>query len=407
MVTQANPATTSCTATAESVMIRDSMSAVPRIFAMPLTFLTGKPATGQRPLRLTPGIHLAAATVSVLIGLSLSWVAMAGGGWWLLLLIVGWAMTLHGARNARMMVYHQAAHRNMWARPRRDQVVGRIVAGVLLVQDFSRYRTEHVLDHHAVHHMTVRDPTVQAFLIGLGLRPGMTRREMWRRLIVHKLLSPTFHLSFLIGRIQSYFAPASWRQRLLTLTVYGAVIALAVRFDAWVFLLVAWVLPMTFFYQVSNTLRLCVKHTFPSPAATERRGRGYFASLTNAILIGERAPDREVSGRLRRLRGWARWWLRMLTVHLPVRYLVLTGDTVVHDFHHRHPMSREWADYIFARQADIDAGHRGWPPYREIWGLVPAINLVFESLSRADPQEYDRARIPEVSGRSVFSAFDD
>ncbi|MFF5218062.1 stearoyl-CoA 9-desaturase [Micromonospora sp. NPDC000442] len=407
MVTQQQGTTLAYTPTDESVSIRDSMNALPRVLAMPLTFLTGKPHTGQRPLRLTPGFHLWAATASMVGGLVVSWAALANGGWWLLLLLLGWSMTLHGARNLRMMMYHQAAHRNMWARPRRDRVVGRLVAAALMVQDFDRYSTEHVIDHHAVHHMTVRDPTVQAFLIGLELRPGMTRRQMWRHLVRHKLLSPVFHLNFLLGRIQSYFAPASRSLRVATVAGYAAVVALAVNFDQWVFLLVAWVLPMTFFYQISNTLRLCVKHTFPGPEVTERRGREYFASLTNAILIGERTPVDRSGGPLRRAARWFRWSLRMLTVHLPARYLVLTGDTVVHDFHHRHPMSRDWANYIFARHADIEAGHRGWPPYREVWGLVPAINLVFDSLGRADPQEYDRARIAQVSGRSVFSAFDD
>ncbi|RIV41486.1 fatty acid desaturase [Micromonospora radicis] len=407
MVTQTQGTTLAYTPTDESVSTRDSMGRLPGVLALPLTFLTGKPHTGQRPVRLTPGLHLWAATASMLAGLAVSWVALWRGGWWLALLLVGWSMTLHGARNLRMMMYHQAAHRNMWARPRRDQLVGRLVAAALMVQDFSRYSTEHVIDHHAVHHMTVRDPTVQAFLIGLELRPGMSRRQMWRHLILRKLLSPTFHLNFLLGRVQSYFAPASWALRLTTVAGYAAVVGLAVWFDQWVFLLVAWVLPMTFFYQVSNTLRLCVKHTFPAPEVSQRRGREYFASLTNAIMIGERAPTDAPGGPLRRAARWARWWLRMLTVHFPARYLVLTGDTVVHDFHHRHPMSRDWANYIFARQADIDAGHRGWPPYREVWGLVPAINLVFDSLRHADPQEYDRARIAQVSGRSVFSAFDD
>jgi len=97
----------------------------------------------------------------------------------------------------------------------------------------------------------------------------------------------------------------------------------------------------------------------------------------------------------------------MLFVHAPTRYLVLTGDTVVHDYHHRYPSSREWADYLFARKRDIEAGHKGWPEYHEVWGLVPAINYVFDSLAVADPAEYDIARLPHVSKRELFAAFDD
>jgi hypothetical protein len=404
MAVQSAPAPVTYAGLTESVAVRDSMNAAPRLLALPLTMLTGKPHTGQRPLHLTPGRHLAMATCSMALGLVLSFVALRAGGWWSLLVVAGGSITLHGARNARMMVYHQAAHRNMWARSTRDRVVGRIVAGLLMVQDFSRYAAEHVQDHHAINHMTVRDPTVQAFLIGLELSPGMSRRAMWRHLLWRKLFSPAFHLSFLIGRIQSYFAPASWPIRIVTAAVYLGVAAASIVFDFWLFLLLAWVLPMTFFYQISNTMRLLVKHTFPDPAQTERRGKAYFASLTNGIMMGEAAP---APGMTHQFWAWTRWWARMLTIHFPARYLVLTGDTVVHDFHHRRPMSRDWANYIFARQADQDSGHGGWPPYREVWGLLNGMNIVLDSLSRADPVEYHRDRIQGVSKRSLFSAFDD
>ena len=55
----------------------------------------------------------------------------------------------------------------------------------------------------------------------------------------------------------------------------------------------------------------------------------------------------------------------------------------------------------------MDAGHPGWPEHREVWGLVPAINVVFDSISRADPAEYNRERIGRVSRRDLFSAYDD
>jgi hypothetical protein len=386
--------------------VRDSMLRLPGPAQLPLTFLTGKPYTGQRPLRLSPTTHLVTATVSIAVGLAVTGVALALSGWWLALLVPGWASTLHGARNLRMMVFHQCAHRNMWARKKPDQILGKIVAGVLMVQHFERYSAEHVADHHALHHMTLRDPTVQAFLVSLRLRPGMTRRQMWRQVLLGRLASPVFHARFLWARIRSYTHAASGTERALTATGYAAVAALATVLHAWPLVLVGWVLPMTVFFQISNTLRLCVKHTFPAPWQTQRRGKAYFASLTNAIFIGEPAPAASLRG-LPAARAWARWWARMLLVHFPSRYLVLTGDTVCHDFHHRRPMSRDWANYVFARQADIDSGHRGWPEYREVWGLIPAINLVFDSLAEADPAEFDPQRLAETSDRELFAAFDD
>ncbi|MFC6086607.1 fatty acid desaturase [Sphaerisporangium aureirubrum] len=392
--------------TATSDGVRESMhERLPRGLAVPLTLLTGRPHAGQRPLRLTPGGHLLGALASILTGLAAGGAALAAGGWWLALLVPGWGATLHGARNLRMMIYHQCAHRNMWGNRRADALLGRLIAGLLLVQDFERYSAEHVVDHHAVHHMTLRDPTVQAFLLTLRLRPGMTRRGMWRR-VVTTVLSPRFHLRFLLARIRSYFHAAGAGVRAWTAAWLLGVAALAAWLDGWVFLLVAWVLPMTVFYQVSNTLRLCVKHTFPGRGQTVRRGREYFAGLTNAVFLGEPVPSRGLRGAARPL-AWARWWLRMALVHFPARYLVLTGDTVCHDFHHRYPMSRQWAGYLFAREADHAAGTPGWPPYRQVWGLVPAIDLVFASLRDADPAEYHPDRLAEVNYRELFTAFDD
>ncbi len=385
--------------------VRASMDRLPRVFAMPLTMLTGKPHASQRPLRFTPTAHLVNAVVSLVLGLAVSGVALDVGGWGLTLLLPGWAMTLHGMRNLRMMVFHQCAHRNMWGKRGPDAVLGRVVAAVLVVQHFERYSAEHVADHHARHHMTLRDPTVQAFLVSLQLHPGMSREQMWRRVLV-KLVSPRFHARFFYSRVRSYFHDASPAERVATVTAMAVVAALATVTGGWVFVAVAWLVPLIVLYQISNTLRLCVKHTFPPRGLTERRGRDYFAGLTNAIFIGEAAPPEGLSTP-RRIAAWGRWWLRMLVVHFPTRYLVLTGDTVCHDFHHRHAMTKDWPNYIFAREADNASGHPGWPPYRHVWGLVPAIDAVFASLAAADPDEFARDRLDDVNHRDLYAAFDD
>ncbi|WP_219806426.1 MULTISPECIES: fatty acid desaturase [Streptomyces] len=385
--------------------VRESMRRLPRFCALPLTLLTGRPHAGQRPVRYTPTRHLLNAAVSMTVGLTLSSLALAAASWYLFLLLAGWAVTLHGARNLRMMIYHQCAHRNMWGRRRADHVLGRLIAAVLLIQDFGRYRDEHVRDHHALHHMTPRDPTVQAFLISLELRPGMSRRRMWRT-VLGKLVSPAFHCRFLAARVRSYFHSAAPAWRVGTAAGLAALFLLSVWLDFWLVLLVAWVLPMTVFYQVVNVLRLCVKHTFPAPRQTPRKGREYFAGLTNAIFIGEAAPSRDLPP-VRRATAWLRWGARMLLVHFPARYLVLTGDTVVHDFHHRHPMSKEWANYLFEREDDHVRGTPGWPPYHHVWGLVPAIDHVLASLRVADPDEFHPDRLAEVNRRELFAAFDD
>ncbi len=385
---------------------RETMRALPRFAQYPLTIFTGKALPGQKPLSWwTPGFHLFSAILSMALGVAAGCTGIAFGGAWLLLVPAGWAITLHGMRNLRMMIYHQCSHRNMYRTRRLDTAIGRATSGLLVIQNFERYSREHVSDHHAAHHMTLRDPTVQAFLISLDLHPGMTRRQMWRR-VLGKTLSPWFHLNFAIARARSFWSGSARSEKAVCVVLYAGAAAVTAATGTWAQLLIVWFVPLVPLFQVSNTLRLCVKHTFPAPDLTVRRGKEYFGGLTNAIFIGEAAPAAALPP-VRRAAAWVRWSLRMLLVHAPARYLVLTGDTVVHDFHHRYPSTPKWSNYIFERQADLENGSPGWPPYKQAWGLVPAINLVFDSLSVADPKEFNVTRLREVSKRELFAAFDD
>lgn len=384
---------------------RQSMTALPAFLQYPLTIFTGKALPGQTSPGWTPTFHLVTATASMVAGVLVSTLGLALGGAFLLLLLPGWAVTLHGMRNLRMMIYHQCSHRNMYRRRGPDRFIGHAISSLLIIQNFRRYSREHVSDHHALDHMTLKDPTVQAFLVSLGMSPRMSRRRMWRRLL-GKLVSPRFHFAFALSRVRSFWHESARSERISALALYGTAVTATVLTGTWQALLVVWFVPLVPLFQISNTLRLCVKHTFPEPGVQDRRSRAYFASLTNAIFIGDRAPSAGLPAGRRAL-AWTRWTLRLLFVHAPSRYLVLTGDTVVHDYHHRQPRSTDWSNYIFARHQDATAGAPNQPPYHEVWGLIPAISHVFDSLSAADPQEYDLDRLQSVSKRELFAAFDD
>jgi hypothetical protein len=404
-VYSADAGTAASRGAAPATDVRESMRVLPGLLQMPLTLLTGKPLADQRALHASPSLHLATAWASLLAGLVTSSAGYALGGWYLLLLVPGWSVTLHGMRNLRMMIYHQCSHRNMYGKRSLDTAIAYSISSLLIIQNFERYSKEHVSDHHAVHHMTLRDPTVQAFLISLDLHPGMTRAQMWRR-VLGKLVSPRFHLAFAISRVRSFAQNSARAEKVTACVLYTGCAVTAVVLGLWPAVLLVWFVPLVPLFQMSNTLRLCVKHTFPASGTVVRRGKEYFAGLTNAIFIGERAPSPHLPAGRRAL-AWLRWTARMVLIHFPSRYLVLTGDTVVHDYHHRYPSSRKWHDYIFARQEDLETGHRGWPPYAAEWGLIPAINRVFDSLSAADPAEFDVSKIAAVSRRELFAAFDD
>ncbi|MFD3586385.1 fatty acid desaturase [Streptomyces sp. NPDC058683] len=388
---------------------RQSMAVLPDFLQYSLTIFTGKALPQQRSLGWTPTLHLVTATASLVAGVVISALGWVLSGAFLLLLLPGWAMTLHGMRNLRMMVYHQCSHRNMYRNRKLDRAIGHAISSVLVIQNFERYSREHVADHHATKHMTLQDPTVQAFLVSLDMHPTMTRRQMWRRLL-GKLVSPRFHTAFAVSRVRSFSKDSAGPEKALALALYGTAAAAATLTGTWPALLAVWLVPLVPLFQISNTLRLCVKHTFPERGREDRHSRAYFASLSNAIFIGDRTPAPELSAGRRAL-AWSRWTLRMLFVHAPTRYLVLTGDTVVHDYHHRHPRSTDWSNYIFARQQDAAeaeaAGDLNRPPYQEVWGLVPAISHVFDSLAAADADEFDVHRLKSVSKRELFAAFDD
>ncbi len=383
---------------------RESMRNLPSAFQGMLTLLTGKPLQGQKPWSVTPLHHLTIALLSIAVGVVCSTIAVINGYAWLLFLLPGWMLTLHGIRDLRMKIFHQCAHDNMFGHKGVDAFIGETISTFLLIQDFQSYRYEHVIEHHSVHHMTLKDPTVKTLLITFGFRPGMTREQLQRKLL-KGIFSPVFHLRFFIARIISHLLPASSTRKTISIGIWVAIVVLATITHSWIPFLIAWFLPLTLFFQVTNTLRLCVKHVFPQPGE-RRQGKAYFASLTYGVFLGERTPEPDLPP-LQRSRAWLHWWTRMLFIHFPMRYLVLTADTVCHDYHHRHPRSKNWANYIFARQEDIEAGHPGWPPYREAWGYRDAVNLVFDSLRIADPGEFDVSKIEATTTHELFSAFDD
>lgn len=386
---------------------RETMRALPRFIQYPLTLFTGKPLAGQKSLSWwTPGFHLATAALSMAVGVGISCTALILGAYWLLLLLPGWAVTLHGMRNLRMMIYHQCSHRNMYRNRRLDTVIGRATSSLLIIQNFARYSREHVSDHHAAHHMTLRDPTVQAFLVSLNLHPGMTHAAdvaPGPGQAVLAVVPPQLHggaCPFVLARLR----PGGEGDQPHAVRGCGG----GHRGDGHL---------------------AYAAHRLVRPAASAVPGEQHPAAVCEAHLpraasrsapgqgIFRQSHQRDIHRRTGSFSGSAGSETRGGLVRLDsphavrarasTRFLVLTGDTVVHDFHHRYPSTPKWANYIFERQADADRGSPGWGPYKQVWGIVPAINLVFDSLSAADPEEFDIKRLREVSKRELFAAFDD
>lgn len=361
---------------------REAMRAqLPRVLQGPLTWLTGKPHDAQvQRFVLRPIHHVLGTFVSMTVGVATTTVALVAGP--AVLAIVGLAITVHGLRNARTVLLHQASHVNLFGRSRLDRVFGEFIAAVTFSSSYSEYRHEHIREHHSRLHMTSNDPTVVS-LDALGLRRG-TQLPTLRRRLRRSLVSPVVHARLLAARARSQrkgLATAAGRAGLACSAALTA--GLAWRYG-WAVTVVAWFVPLTVGLQMTGMLRLVGEHVVPPPGP-RLMGKSLAAGYTNAVFLGE-APPRPRARDVRWALAWVRWWGRMLLVHFPSRYLVFTGDTPVHDFHHRHPRSPNWANALYARQRDLDVAGRDLPAYTEVWSAAAATDALLRSLAAASPE---------------------
>lgn len=368
------------------------MAVLPRFVQPFLTWLTGKPLSGEKPWRLTLAHHFGSCLVAVAAGVSLAGVAAVEGGWWLLALPPAWLLTTHGVRKLRSVVSHQCAHSNFSGNETIDTVIGEMIAIVFMTQNYLAYKAEHVAGHHSKKHMTMDDPTVAFILLMVKGRVGMSKDELWRRLLL-TIFSPWAHLRFLWARFRSNFLADSKIHVLLAVAFWAALLATVAHFGVWKVFLLAWVVPLTVILHPAECLRLCGKHVFPEN--NPKRNRETLAGFTNGIFVGERFPSPELPLFVRVPQAiW--WFLKLFLVHLPARMLVLVGDAPCHDYHHRFPNSPRWTQYLFARAEDSADPQRKWPDYTEVWGVTAAVDATFESMAKADPTYYDVREIKNV-----------
>ncbi|GAA3237980.1 fatty acid desaturase [Dactylosporangium siamense] len=364
--------------------VRESMLVLPTWLQPVLTWVTGKPTVTENSWRLRPVDHLLASIAPLLFGVAVGWAAVLAGGWWLLVLPVSWLSSVHGMRKLGSVILHQCTHATYSRRKWVNRLLGGAIAAGLGVQEYEDYSREHVSDHHSLSHMTMADPTARFIVETMRCEPLMSGRQMWLAMF-RTMLSPAFQVRQMFWRLSTHRTAV--RAALLMLTL-AAEIALFAGVGSWWIALLVWVIPLTVLYNWAAVLRVSCRHLFPA-AGHPLEGRAAIALGTHGIFLGEAVPDPALRG-MRRARGWASWWLRMLFVHLFNRLFVLVGDGPCHDYHHRFPRSAQWVNYPFARRDDIAAGHPMWLAYTEVWGLRAAIDEVFSSLRQADPAIYRR-----------------
>jgi hypothetical protein len=136
-------------------------------------------------------------------------------------------------------------------------------------------------------------------------------------------------------------------------------------------IVIGYLVPIALLYNISAFLELICEHTWMRPIG-DTFGRQRITELSWGRFCGEAVP----AGR--GFVAWSAWTLRTAFYHFPCRILVLTGDAPQHDFHHMAPNNRRWTVSAYERR---DAVNNGKMEDREVWGLINAISIVFDSIS--------------------------
>lgn len=349
------------------------------------TWLTGRALPHQRPLlRHTWASYFAVTLAAFLGGLALSSVAVAARfPAWYVVLVAGIVSTVSGARMMILVIAHQALHRRFSGNGRVDVFCGELVTVLNVYQDFQAFKEEHFDNHHRrAIFATEIDPPVQV-LFGLGFRPGMTRRQLWRRALA-VFVSPKFYWQGCIARLRGNLTSGGgWRKAGFAVWV---AYWLSVPFwlpHGYLVLLVAFVLPVIVLNQLSALLDKLGEHAWLTPPDPAHGNKFYTVAATSARFCGSPVPPRSLPWGAAVL-AWSRWLVAMVCYHLPARLMVIVGDLPNHDFHHRYPTTSDWMIAAYARQRDIDGGDYG-PEYSEVWGMWAAVDRMFTTLSEVGP----------------------
>lgn len=347
-----------------------------------LTWLTARPAPGEAMPTRSPLSFVQGALAWIGLGVALTALAVAlplRAG--LALAPIGLLLTTCGLGLFQVVVFHHCSHGTVFVTRERNRRVGRIISALLLFKYFDTYQHEHMLHHSAKKLLTEEDEFADFVFSMCDLRPGMAKRELWRRVLV-ALVSPAFHWRFLRRRLRASLASPDRAHNRLGIAAWSLGLALAAATGQLGTFLLAWALPVTVLLQAATVFRILCEHRFPSAELIAMRGKEFVCRSTAGVFAG-RQPPRAGDGAL----AWACWWADMLTVQLFVRLFVLVGDAPCHDYHHRRPATRKWTSYIHARQQDVDAGCPGFPlNYGETWGLFRAIDENLATLSATSPE---------------------
>jgi fatty acid desaturase len=300
-----------------------------------LTWLTAKPAAGEPIKERSPLFFVRVALMQTAVGVVLASAALVLGagmpfGVLMCVLLLGLTSATSGLGLVQVVIFHHCSHGTVFRDKTRNITVGRLISAILLFKHFDQYKTGHML-HHSNNKLLTEEDEFADFVMGMcGLRAGMTKRQLWRRVAI-ALFSPVFHAKFLLRRVRGAWCSPDGAHNVIGVASWTGVALVALALGHLDAFLVAWVLPVTVLLQVATVFRILCEHRFPDPDLIRARGRDFACHATAGVFAGS-APPRRTARSVPGLLQWAGWWAQMLTVQLLVRTLVLVGDAPCHDF---------------------------------------------------------------------------
>jgi hypothetical protein len=350
-----------------------------------ISWLTARPIPGAAARERTAIYHIVTAFLAVVAGVGASGLAFfaADGAAQLALLPLASILTASGMGKLQAVIYHHCAHCTVLRRRAHNICLGRAIGILLLVKHFDSYQSEHMIHHSPKKLLTHEDEFAQFVFNLCGLRLGLPKNVLWRSILL-SFASPFFHMRFLLSRISANLLSRSPAHNLVAMLYWALLLVAVDAADAWTAFIVLWLVPLVVLFQIATALRVLCEHRFPHESIMALRDKRFVGHATAGVFAGHMPPIEAANSAAGALK-WMGWWVRMLTLHLFERVFVLVGDAPAHDFHHRHPASRKWANYIQAREADRLAGCPNYPVnYGESWGLFRAIdeNLALMSLAK-------------------------
>ena len=354
--------------------VRESMNTLPHWMQPFLTWLTAVPLPTEKHSKHTSLYHLVTSLLTLSVGIGFAIIGLNGGlhpFLQIILISFAAAFSLSSMRKLQVVIVHHCSHSNFFARKNKlNGKLGSLISFLLFTEPFKAYQAAHIHDHHFTEHMTEKDPTVKFLFERLGLKPGMSVEQSTQK-IMRAFISPKFYLSAFNQRLLEQ-KQAPFQYKILLATYWVAILSISMMSGSFSLLLVSYLFPLFILYPISAALRLVVEHTFPKCNSNRKFDLGSHSYLTNAVFCGEEYPTNPSEKFV--------WFLRMFFIHLPTRFLILVGDTPVHDHHHRNPLYLDWPNYAFARKSEIKFEKPGYSSYREVWGFYHAFNHSLKSL---------------------------